>query len=190
MKNVLRWGFGFALVLRLSAGEPQQATLGAGCFWCVEAVYEQFPGVIDVVSGYAGGTQKNPTYRQVCAGGTGHAEVVRITFDPDKTSYRQLIDYFWGTHDATDGRGVWPDFGPQYRSIILARDAEQLGIATASREAAQMHFDQPIATQIVMLDTFYPAEDYHQDYVRRHPGDPYVRSVSFKKLKALGLRLP
>ncbi len=171
-------------------GEPQKATLGAGCFWCVEAVYEQLPGVLDVVSGYAGGEEKNPTYKQVSSGATGHAEVVQITFDPEKTSYRELIDYFWKTHDVTDPRGVWPDFGRQYRSIILAHDATQLEAARDSRNAARQHFDKPIATEIVMLDTFYPAEDYHQDFVRRNPNHPYVRSIAYKKLDKLGLKHP
>lgn len=173
-----------------SAGEPQKATVGAGCFWCVEAVYEQLPGVLDVVSGYAGGPEKNPTYKQVSAGRTGHAEVVQITFDPDKTSYRELIDYFWHTHDVTDGSGVWPDFGPQYRSIILAHDDEQLEIAKQSRHAARSDFDKPIATQIVKLEKFYVAEDYHQDFVRLNPRHSYVRNIAYKKLDKLGLKRP
>ena len=174
----------------IRAAEPQKATLGAGCFWCVEAVYEQFPGVLNVVSGYAGGPEKNPTYKQVSAGMTGHAEVVQITFDPDKTSYRALIDYFWKTHDASDPRGVWPDFGEQYRSIILAHDDEQLSEARASRNAARAAFEKPIATQIVKLDVFYPAEDYHQDFVRLNPNHPYVRNIAFKKLEKLHLKVP
>ena len=177
-------------VTSLSAGAPQKATVGAGCFWCVEAVYEQLPGVLDVVSGYAGGPEKRPTYKDVSAGRTGHAEVVQITFDPDKTSYRELIDYFWKTHDVTDGSGVWPDFGPQYRSIILAHDDEQLEIAKQSRHAARAKFEKPIATQIVKLDTFYVAEDYHQDFVRLNPRHPYVQNIAFKKLDKLGLKRP
>ena len=168
----------------------QKATFGAGCFWCVEAVYEQLPGVVKVVSGYAGGPEKNPTYAQVSAGRTGHAEVVQITFDPAQTSYRTLVDFFWKTHDASDGRGVWPDFGPQYRSIILAHDDEQLQLARESRNAARSSFEKPIATQIVRLEIFYPAEDYHQDFVRRNPDHPYVRSIAFKKLDKLGLQRP
>ncbi|MCF3650875.1 peptide-methionine (S)-S-oxide reductase MsrA [Synoicihabitans lomoniglobus] len=170
--------------------EPQKATLGAGCFWCVEAIYEQLPGVLNVVSGYAGGPEVNPTYKQVSYGQTGHAEVVQITFDPDQTSYRDLIDYFWKTHDVTDPRGVWPDFGPQYRSIILAHNDEQLEIAKASRGAARARFDKRIVTEIVMLDTFYPAEDYHQDFVRLNPNHSYVRSIAYKKLDKLGLKYP
>lgn len=190
MKGILFW---LAVVTSATLGfaaPPQKATLGAGCFWCVEAIYEQLPGVLDVVSGYAGGTEKNPTYQQVGSGRTGHAEVVQITFDPDVVSYRELIDYFWKTHDVTDGRGVWPDFGRQYRSIILAHGPEQRLIAKASRDAAQANYDKPIATELVLLDTFYPAEDYHQDYVRRHPRDSYVQNVSIPKLRKLGLKVP
>ncbi len=172
------------------AAPPQKATLGAGCFWCVEAVYEQLPGVIEVVSGYAGGPEKNPTYQQVSAGRTGHAEVVQITFDPAQTSYRDLVDYFWKTHDATDPRGVWPDFGPQYRSIILAHDQEQLTQARASLQEAGRAHDKPIATELVMLEKFYPAEAYHQDFVRRNPSYPYVRNIAYPKLDKLGLKRP
>ena len=178
------------LSLAARAAEPQKATLGAGCFWCVEAVYEQFPGVLDVVSGYAGGPELNPTYKQVSAGMTEHAEVVQITFDPERTSFRELIDYFWKTHDASDPRGVWPDFGKQYRSIILVHDDVQLRDARESRIAARDLFEKPIATQIVKLDRFYPAEDYHQDFVRRNPNHPYVRNIAFKKLEKLQLKLP
>lgn len=176
--------------VQLSAAEPQKATVGAGCFWCVEAIYEQHPGVIDVVSGYAGGRESNPTYKQVSAGRTSHAEVVQITFDPEVTSYRALIDYFWKTHDVTNSRGVWPDFGPQYRSIILAHNEEQLAIARESREQAQDGLEKPIATELVLLDTFYKAEAYHQDYVRRNPRDRYVRHIAYKKLDKLGLKHP
>ena len=190
MKRLIFWAGLLAAVVFSPAAEPQKATVGAGCFWCVEAVYEQLPGVLDVVSGYAGGPEKNPTYKQVSAGKTGHAEVVQITFDPEVTSYRELIDYFWKTHDVTDGSGVWPDFGQQYRSIILAHDDEQREIAMQSRAKAREMFDEPIATQIVRLDTFYPAEDYHQDFVRLNPRHPYVRNIAFKKLKKLGLKTP
>ena len=172
------------------AQRTETAVLGAGCFWCVEAIYEQFPGVTDVVSGYAGGTQPNPTYDRVSAGRTDHVEVVEITFDPDRTTYRALIDYFWQTHDVTDGTGVWPDFGPHYRSIILPATDEQLATALASRDAAQPNFPKPIATEIKKLTRFYAAEDYHQDYVRQNPRDRYVRNIAIPKLKKLGLKTP
>lgn len=179
-----------SLALAARAAESHTAVLGAGCFWCVEAVYEQLPGVTAVVSGYAGGTEKNPTYDQVSGGRSTHAEVVQITFDPAKTSYRQLVDYFWRTHDVTDGRGVWPDFGPQYRSIILPAGDEQMQHALASRDAAQKDLDQPIATIIQPLGQFYPAEDYHQDFVRLNPRHRYVVNIAHPKLKKLGLKIP
>ncbi|MDB4474568.1 peptide-methionine (S)-S-oxide reductase MsrA [Opitutaceae bacterium] len=180
-----------ALVFSVSAiAATEKATVGAGCFWCVEAVYEQLPGVLDVVSGYAGGPEKNPTYKQVSAGRTGHAEVVQITFDPEVTSYRALIDYFWKTHDITDPRGVWPDFGPHYRSIILAHNDEQLEEARASRAEIRKNHEKPVITEIVNLEKFYPAEDYHQDYVRLNPSNSYVRNIAYKKLDKLGLKRP
>lgn len=165
-------------------------TLGAGCFWCVEAVYEQLPGVLEVVSGYAGGPEPDPRYEDVSAGRTGHAEVVRIVYDPAVTSYEELIDYFWRTHDATDPRGVWPDFGRQYRSIILPHDDEQMRLAVRSRERAQTQLERPIATEIVPLEQFYPAENYHQDYVAKNPRDGYVRQIAIPKLRKLGLAPP
>lgn len=168
----------------------EKATVGAGCFWCVEAVYEQLPGVLNVVSGYAGGSEKDPTYKQVSAGLTSHAEVVQITFDSEKTSYRDLIDYFWKTHDVTDPRGVWPDFGPHYRSIILAHNDEQLEEARASRAVARKNHEKEVITEIVKLKKFYPAEDYHQDYVRLNPRNSYVRNIAYKKLDKLGLKRP
>ncbi len=187
--------FLFIIVLTLEfaaagAAKVEKATVGAGCFWCVEAVYEQLPGVLDVVSGYAGGPEKNPTYKQVSGGHTGHAEVVQITFDPEVTSYRALIDYFWRTHDVTDPRGVSPDFGPMYRSIILTHDAEQLRQARESRAEARKEHEEPVITQIVELEKFYPAEEYHQDFVRRNPRHPYVMRIAFKKLDKLGLKRP
>lgn len=171
-------------------GPTARAVVGAGCFWCVEAMYEQVPGVVSVVSGYAGGPEVNPTYEAVSNGRTGHAEVVEIEYDPAVTTYAALLDFFWKTHDPTDGRGVAPDFGPQYRSIILpANDAER-GIAEAAKEAEVPRRGKPIATEIAMLEHFYPAEEYHQDYVWRNPTQRYVRAVAIPKLKKLGLKTP
>ena len=185
----------FTVLVSLSLVSPvvaqyEKATVGAGCFWCVEAMYEQLPGVVNVVSGYAGGSEKNPTYKDVSAGRTSHAEVVQITFDPEVTTFRALIDYFWKTHDVTDPRGVWPDFGPQYRSIILAHNDEQLAEARASRVEARSDHEKPIATQIVRLEKFYEAEEYHQDFVRRNPNYPYVVRIAYQKLDKLGLERP
>ncbi len=181
-----------ALLAVASAQEPklEKAVFGAGCFWCVEAFFEQQPGVTDVVSGYAGGTEKNPTYEQVGGGRSAHAEVVQVTFDPSKTSYEKLVAFFWTTHDVTDGRGVAPDFGRQYRSTILTDGDAQSAAAEKSKTEAQKSLKKPIATKIEPLKQFWPAEEYHQDYVRKNPKDGYVRSVAIPKLKKLGLKTP
>jgi len=169
----------------------ETAVFGAGCFWCVEAFYLRKPGVLKVVSGFAGGTEPNPTYEQVVAGETSHAEVVEVTFDPRQISYRELVDFFWQTHDPTDPRGVAPDFGPHYRSTILYASPEQQAIAKASKatlEASGTH-PKPIITRIEPLDQFYPAEDYHQDFANRNPNHPYVQRILLPKLKKIGLDL-
>lgn len=168
----------------------EKAVFGAGCFWCVEAFFEQQPGVTSVVSGYAGGEEQNPTYAQVSGGRTSHAEVVEVTFDPAKTSYEKLVDFLWKTHDVTDGRGVAPDFGRQYRSTILTSSEAQATAAQKSKAEAQKGLSKPIATEIAPLKKFWPAEAYHQDYVRKNPRDGYVRAVAIPKLKKLGLKLP
>jgi peptide-methionine (S)-S-oxide reductase len=173
--------------LAAAQDQAEVVVLGAGCFWCVEAIYERQPGVLDVVSGYAGGNEANPSYSEVSAGRTGHAEVVQIRFDPTKTSYQKLLELFWKTHDPTDGSGVWPDYGPQYRSIILYATDAQRTLAEQSRAEAQKKLPKPIATQIVSLKKFYQAEEYHQDYVRRHPSDRYVQGIAIPKLQKLGL---
>lgn len=171
-------------------GPTAKAVLGAGCFWCVEAIYEQVPGVVSVVSGYAGGKEPNPTYEAVGSGRTGHAEAVEIEYDPSVVTYAALIEFFWKTHDPTDGRGVEPDFGTQYRSIILPGNEAERAIAESARDAEARRRGKPIATEISKLDRFYPAEGYHQDYVWRNPNQGYVRAVSIPKLKKLGLKTP
>jgi len=169
----------------------QETVLGAGCFWCVEAVYERVPGVLDVISGYAGGTFPDPTYAQVSRGKTDQVEVVKIVYDSDQVSYSELLEIFWKTHDPTDGRGVWPDFGPHYRSILLPVDQKQLEQAQAAKEAQSEKLDKPVATEIRRLDRFYPAEDYHQDYVLKNPRDRYVQRIALPKLeKVFGTPLP
>jgi peptide-methionine (S)-S-oxide reductase len=160
-----------------------EAVVGAGCFWCVEAVFEELDGVIEVVSGYAGGTTADPTYKEVSAGKTDHAEVVKIIYDPGKISYLELLDTFWKTHDPTDPRGVWPDFGPHYRSIILFDGPEQEKAARQAISEIGKQYDKPIATELAPLKKFYPAEEYHQDYVRNNPRDSYVRRIAVPKLK-------
>ncbi|MFP4329354.1 MAG: peptide-methionine (S)-S-oxide reductase MsrA [Alkalispirochaetaceae bacterium] len=165
----------------------QKATLGGGCFWCLEAVYKRIDGVEEVTSGYAGGEVKDPTYREVCTGRTGHAEVVEITFDPEKISYEQILDLFWEAHDPTTLNRQGADVGTQYRSAIFYHNPEQKEIALQSKEKAQEQFKDPIVTEITELETFYPAEDYHQDYFDLNPDAGYCRVIIAPKLQKLGL---
>ncbi len=164
------------------------ATFGAGCFWCVEAVLEQLPGVLDVRSGYMGGSVASPTYEAVCAGTTGHAEVVRVTFDPGRISYQDLLGWFWRLHDPTTLNRQGADVGTQYRSAIFVHDDEQRRIAEASKAAAQALFAVPIVTEITAAGQFWEAEAYHQDYFRNNPNQGYCRAVIAPKLKKLDLR--
>lgn len=163
----------------------ETATLGGGCFWCVEAVFQEFKGVKKIVSGYAGGHVPNPSYRQVCSGTTGHAEVARITFDPAEVTYPEILEVFWKTHDPTTRNRQGADVGPQYRSVIFyendgqKRQAEEL----KAKLDASGAFDAPIVTEIAPLDHFYPAEDYHQDYYRQNPRQPYCQFVIAPKLE-------
>jgi len=161
------------------------AVLGGGCFWCMDAAYRLLPGVMNVTCGYAGGTQANPTYEEVSAHRTGHAEVIKIDFDPERTSLEQLLDYFWQVHDPTQVGGQGHDEGSQYRSIILYADAAQQAAAEKSRAAAQKRFRAPLTTEIVPLTKFWPAEDYHQDYFRKNPNAGYCRIVIAPKLRKL-----
>jgi peptide-methionine (S)-S-oxide reductase len=164
------------------------AVLGGGCFWCLDAAFEQLPGVIKVTSGFAGGAKKDPTYDQVCTGRTGHAEVIRIDYDPSRISYGRLLDLFWKVHDPTTLNRQGADVGTQYRSIILTSSPEEASEAEASRKRAQALYADPIVTEIKPLDVFYPAEDYHQDYYRNNKDrNPYCSAVIAPKLKKLGL---
>jgi peptide-methionine (S)-S-oxide reductase len=165
----------------------EKATFGAGCFWCVEAVFERLDGVISVTSGYAGGTTPNPTYEDVCTGRTGHAEVAQITFDPSKITFDQLLKVFWESHDPTSLNRQGTDIGTQYRSVIFYHNDEQKAAAEKSRASAQKEFDNPIATQIQPLKVFYAAENYHQDYYRNNQNAPYCTLVIRPKLKKLKL---
>jgi peptide-methionine (S)-S-oxide reductase len=165
--------------------KTEKATLGGGCFWCVEAVYEQLPGVLSVTSGYAGGQTENPTYEQICTGKTGHAEVVQIEYDPAKISYEKIVDLFWDAHDPTTLNRQGADVGTQYRSIILAQNDDETRLARESRDRAQAKFKSPIVTEIVPLEKFYPAEDYHQDFYRENPMHPYNLAVTRPKLKKI-----
>lgn len=160
------------------------AILGGGCFWCLEAVFEQLTGVESVVSGYIGGTQPNPSYEQVCSGSTGHAEVVRVEFDPLKVSYAQLLDVFFAIHDPTTLNRQGADCGTQYRSSIFACSTEQLEIAQdlIGKLNAMAVFDQPIVTTVEMAGVFYPAENYHQGYFRSNPAQGYCAFVVAPKV--------
>jgi len=165
----------------------RKATFGAGCFWGVEWVFRKVPGVIDAVSGYAGGHVADPSYREVCGGRTGHAEVVDVTFDADVITFDQLLDVFWAMHDPTQVDRQGPDRGSQYRSTILVRDDEQRAVAEASRDRAQGAFSRPIATSIETLDAFYPAEAYHQRYYEGNDHQPYCHVFPADVVAKLGL---
>ena len=162
----------------------ETATLGAGCFWCIEAVMLEVDGVVSVESGYAGGHVPHPTYEQVCEARTGHAEVVRVEFDPARIGYRDLLIIFFSTHDPTTLNRQGNDVGPQYRSVIFTHSDEQDRIARelVAQLAAERVFDRPIVTQIAPLPNYYPAEAYHQRYFEQHPGQGYCAFVVAPKL--------
>ncbi|OLC38231.1 MAG: peptide-methionine (S)-S-oxide reductase [Gemmatimonadetes bacterium 13_1_40CM_4_65_7] len=163
------------------------ATLAGGCFWCLEAVFEQLRGVSKVTSGYTGGHVANPTYEAVCTGTTGHAEVTQVTFDPDVVSYRDLLGVFFSLHDPTTVNRQGGDVGTQYRSAIFYHDDEQRRTAEeVIRELEAEHiFDDPIVTTIEPQKAFYPAEEYHREYYRRNPNQPYCRAVIAPKVAKL-----
>lgn len=163
------------------------ATFGAGCFWCVEAVFEKLDGVHAVESGYMGGQVDDPTYREVCSGTTGHAEVTQIHYDPAVIKFETLLDWLWRSHDPTTLNRQGADSGTQYRSAIFYHDETQRAAAEASKTAAQQYFDAPIVTEISVAETFYPAEDYHQDYYRLNAAAPYCQMVIRPKLQKLNL---
>ena len=167
------------------SGTLETVTFGAGCFWCVEAVFKLMEGVVSVESGYAGGKSENPTYEQVCSGTTGHAEVCRIQFDPAKVAYEKMLEVFWKTHDPTTLNRQGADAGTQYRSVIYAQDERQKAIAEKYRKEldASGAWSQPIVTQIELTPRFYRAEEYHQDYYRRNPGNGYCSFVIGPKVE-------
>lgn len=168
-----------------SSTQTQSAVLGGGCFWCLEAVYQEVTGVENVVSGYAGGTVPNPTYYQIETATTGHAQVVELTFQPSVISYRDILDIFWVVHNPTTLNRQDYDQGPQYRSIILYQGEDQKKIATESKDAASALWSNPIMTEIVPLDTFYEAEPEHQNYFRSHPERAYCQIIINPKLQKL-----
>ncbi|RMG62077.1 MAG: peptide-methionine (S)-S-oxide reductase [Bacteroidetes bacterium] len=170
-----------------------KAYFASGCFWCVEAIYESVEGVAEVISGYAGGEEANPTYEQVSAGRTGHAEAVEVYYDPEVVSYETLVKVFFGSHDPTTLNRQGPDRGPQYRSVAFYQNAEE-------KEVIQGYMAQlveegtfapgSITTEVAPLTKFWPAEDYHQDYERHNPGNPYVQRVSIPRLKRFQAKFP
>ncbi len=159
--------------------QKETATLAGGCFWCLEAVYDQLKGVSSVESGYAGGSIQNPSYEQVCTGRTGHAEVVQITYDPQVVSFKDLLDVFFTIHDPTTLNRQGNDTGTQYRSAIFYSTPDQKAIAeqTITDLDKQHLWNNPIVTQVAPLTVFYPAEDYHQEYFANHGNQPYCRVV-------------
>ncbi len=165
----------------------ETATLGGGCFWCVEAVYEPIEGVHSVVSGYSGGTVANPVYEAVTSGSTGHAEVVQVNFDPEIIRYEQILGLFFKAHDPTTLNKQGYDVGTQYRSIILTHSDEQNKIARDAVAVAQNDWNNSIVTQIAPLEVFYPAEEYHQDFYERNPDYGYCAAVIRPKMLKLGL---
>jgi peptide-methionine (S)-S-oxide reductase len=159
-------------------------TLGGGCFWCLEAVYDRVQGVIDVVSGYAGGTVAPPSYEEVCTGNTGHAEVIKVTFDPGAITLDEILDIFFTIHDPTTLNRQGADIGTQYRSAVFYHTDAQRAAAEAkiAELTAAGTYDRPIVTEVTPLSTFYPAEDYHQEYFEKHPSRAYCRAVVAPKV--------
>ncbi|WP_300319405.1 peptide-methionine (S)-S-oxide reductase MsrA [Idiomarina sp.] len=168
----------------MAANKTEQATLGGGCFWCVESAFLQVKGIESVKSGYTGGHTENPTYEQVCTGDTGHAEVAQLTYDPQQISYRQILEIFFTLHDPTQVNRQGNDVGAQYRTSIFyhneaqKQEAESI-IAELENDGT---FADPIVTEVTKLDTFYPAEDYHENYYARNPENPYCQAVISPKL--------
>jgi peptide-methionine (S)-S-oxide reductase len=195
---VLVFGFGglatgFAQIktntMSSTSNKVEIATLGGGCFWCTEAIFKMLPGVKSVASGYAGGTTPHPTYKEVCSGQTGHAEVIQVEFDPKVVSYEKVLETFWEAHDPTTLNRQGADTGTQYRSIILYGDEAQRLAAEQSKAAAQKQYSKPIVTEIVPLRQFYKAEGYHQDYYRNNAGQPYCRVVIQPKVEKFQKKL-
>ena len=166
------------------AASLEVATIAGGCFWCLEAVFREVDGVESVVSGYTGGTTTNPTYQQVCTGKTGHAEAVQIDFNPSKISYREILEIFFSVHDPTTLNRQGADVGTQYRSAIFYHNAKQKAVAEEfiGELNKSKLWEKPTVTQIVPLDTFYPAEDYHWEYFSRHPEQAYCQMVISPKV--------
>jgi peptide-methionine (S)-S-oxide reductase len=165
------------------SGKTEIATLGAGCFWCVEAIFQDLKGASKVESGYSGGHVDNPTYREVCSGLTGHAEVIQVTFDPAVISFKEILEIFFVTHDPTTLNRQGADAGTQYRSAVFYHSPEQRTVAEEVKTSMQSVWDDPIVTEIAEFDKFYKAEDYHQNYYKDNPNQPYCSIVIAPKVK-------
>ena len=173
----------------MAAKNSEFAVLGGGCFWCLEAVLRRIDGIISVVNGYSGGQSENPTYEQVCSSSTGHAEVVRVEYDPAKISYEGVLEHFWKMHDPTTLNRQGADVGTQYRSIILYADERQKVAAERSMNNIRAHLHDKVVTELLPLERFWPAEDYHQQYFDKHPFAGYCQAVIRPKLAKLSLRV-
>lgn len=161
----------------------ERATFGGGCFWCIEAAFDELAGVESVTSGYAGGDVADPSYQQVCTGTTGHAEVVQIAYDPSIVAYEDLLEVFGTIHDPTQLNRQGPDVGSQYRSIVLYHDEDQRTTAAAYLEALDEEYDDEVVTELEPLETFYEAEPYHQDYFEKNPQDAYCQVHATPKVE-------
>ncbi len=166
------------------------AYYASGCFWCVEAIYESVKGVDEAISGYAGGHTQNPTYRQVGTNRTGHAEAVEVYYDASIVSFETLVRVYYASHDPTTVNGQHPDYGSSYRSIIFYQNEEEKNIAEKYKELVASDYEKSIATEIIAFEKFWPAEDYHQDFEKRNPNQPYVRAVSIPRLKRFQAKHP
>jgi peptide-methionine (S)-S-oxide reductase len=174
---------------KVLSDDLSKAYFASGCFWCVEIIYESVKGVEEVISGYSGGHKKNPTYREVGSGTTGHAEAVQVYYDPDIVNFETLVQVYYGSQDPTT-IGQKPDFGSAYRSMIYYQNEEERSIAEKWKSKVAEDYDNPIVTEIVPFDIFWDAEDYHQDYERKNPNQPYVRGVSIPRLKRFQAKFP
>jgi methionine-S-sulfoxide reductase len=165
------------------ASKTDVIVFGGGCFWCTEAVFNMFEGVVKTTPGYAGGTTKNPTYEQVCSGNTGHAEVLKVEYDPDKAPLKKLLEIFFSMHDPTSINQQGADYGSQYRSIILYTESDQESVIEDYIKSIKGDYKKPIVTEVKKLEVFYPSEDYHKDYYKNNPLQPYCMLVIRPKIE-------
>lgn len=168
----------------------EKAYFASGCFWCVEAIYESIEGVDESISGYAGGHTKNPSYEESNTGKTGHAEVVEVIYDPEVVSFKTLVEVYFGSQDPTQVNGQGPDRGSQYRSIIFYQNAEQKKIIEEVKAEVAKKYDKPIAAEILPFQKFWKAEDYHQNYEKNNPNNPYIQNVSIPRLNRFKAKFP